>query len=59
MDLKELRKSKNITQIELAKKVKCDRTLISKIENGKSIPSITIAKSIGAELGVNWTEFYE
>ena len=59
MDLKAIRESKNISQTELADKIHRDRTLISKIENGKCVPSIDTAKDIAKVLDIKWTQFYE
>ena len=46
--LKTLRKSKNITQDELAQKLYVSRTAISKWESGKGYPSIETLKMLAA-----------
>lgn len=48
----ELRASLNLSQYELSQKVGVSRTSISKIETGKSIPSVTVAYKIADVLGV-------
>ena len=58
--LKDLRrKSNNLTQEQLAKKVGISRTMITEIENGKANPSVEVAKKIAAVLGFDWVRFFE
>lgn len=49
---KELRKKRNITQVELAKKLNVNQTTISKWEKGKSIPDIMMLKTLSDFYGV-------
>lgn len=57
--LKKLRKTKNLTQSELANMCSVKRTTITEIENGNSNPSVETAKAIANVLGFDWTKFYE
>ncbi len=57
--MKELRKSRKLTQKELAEIVNVSRTLITEIENGKADPSVKTAKAIAKELEFDWTEFFK
>jgi len=59
MDLKELRKSANMTQKEVAKKVAIRRASYANIENGSRKPSVKVAKRVAKVLGFEWTQFYE
>lgn len=59
MDLRSKRQDKNLTQMQLAKKCGCDRTMIGKIESGEVNPSVKLAKTIADVLGFDWTLFYE
>lgn len=56
--LREKRIQKNLTQNDLAKLIKKDRTLITKIENGDANPSVETAKSLGNILEIDWTIFF-
>lgn len=56
---KELRKSKGLTQSEIAKKVKRTRQFIGMIENGTANPSPEIAKAIAELLEIDWPIFFE
>jgi len=47
------RRERNISQENLAKKVGISRVHLSRIESGRSIPSVEIAMRIGRELGQN------
>ena len=59
----EIRKSKNMSQKELAEKTNIPQANISKIENGRFIPSITVLKRIadGLEkrLSIEFTDIEE
>ena len=59
MNLKEIRKNANLTQINLAELCGCERSIIGKIENGVSTPSVRLAKKIAKVLDFDWTRFYE
>jgi putative transcriptional regulator len=59
LDLRKRRVEKGITQKDLAGKIKKHRSLIAKIESGKSLPSVETAKAIGEVLGFDWSLFYK
>lgn len=59
MDLRLERQKKKLTQLQLAEKCGCDRTMIGKIETGEVNPSVKLAKTIADVLGFDWTLFYE
>lgn len=59
MKLKDIREAKGFTQQQLADKIGKDRSLIAKIENGNTAPSIETAKAIGKVLEISWTIFFE
>ena len=59
MDLKEKRLQKKMTQAKLGELCGCDRSMIGKIESGKTKPSIRLAKIIASVLGFSWTSLYE
>ena len=48
--IKDWRKRKGITQIELAERVGCRRETIGKLENGKYNPSLKLALDVAKEL---------
>ena len=50
MNLKQLRMSKNLTQIELAKKLKIQRTTVSMWETNKSYPNASMLKKLAQVL---------
>ena len=54
--IKELRKKNNLTQNELADKFGVTYQAVSKWENGKSIPDVSILKEIGKEYNVSIDE---
>lgn len=53
-----IRVQKGIKQTELAKKLKVDRSYLSKIENGHEWPSTRLLSRIAAELGVEVKDFF-
>lgn len=53
-DLKAIRKSRGMTQQQLAEEVNCVRTAIANIECGIAQPSVPLAKAIGKALGFDW-----
>ncbi len=57
--LKNKRSESNISQQELAQKVGVSREYITMIENNERTPSVSIAKKIANELGVDWTIFFD
>ena len=54
--IKELRTEKNLTQKELAEKLNVSTAAVSKWENGKGFPDISIIENLSAELGISITE---
>ena len=59
IDIKAIRKQKNMTQQQLADEAHCVRTAIANIECGISQPSVALAKAIAKPLGVDWWKFFE
>ncbi len=49
----EIRKSKNMSQQQLADNIHTNRAYLSKIENGISIPSVKLGVRIAEVLGIN------
>jgi len=54
--IKELREKKNLTQLELAKKLYVSDKTISKWETGKGYPDITLLEPIANVFGISLTE---
>lgn len=59
MIVKDKRKEKGLTQTELARQVDVAQSMICNIENGLRVPSVSVAKRIGAVLGFNWALLFE
>lgn len=59
MIVKDKRKEKGLTQTELARQVDVAQSMICNIENGLRVPSVPVAKRIGAVLGFNWALLFE
>lgn len=57
--IKEKRKSRQITIQELADKAQVSKGLISQIENNRTIPSLPVLMNIIASLGININEFFD
>jgi len=57
--LQEIRIEKGLTQEEVARIVGVNRASLSKVENGKTNPSVRLAQKLGAALDIDWTRFYE
>ncbi|UYP44361.1 hypothetical protein NEF87_000646 [Candidatus Lokiarchaeum ossiferum] len=57
--IKELRKKKNLTQAELADKCNVTRQTIIYLEQGKYVPSLTLAMQLAKILGVIIEEIFE
>ncbi len=55
-NLKEIRLSKGIKQITLAKTLNVDRSFVSNIENGKTNPTLSTISSLAKALGVSTNE---
>ena len=53
-----IRKAKKITQSDLAKRLKINRSYLSEVENGKATPSIRLLERIADELGVSIKDFF-
>ena len=58
-EMARLRKEKKLTQAELAQNLGVSQRMIAACELGERRPSPELARRIGAELGIRWTEFYE
>lgn len=54
-----LRKSRNMTQAQLAEKAGIAQNYICAIETGKRKVPVWTAKKIAAALGFDWQRFYE
>ena len=54
--IKELRTEKELTQKELAEKLNVSTAAVSKWENGKGFPDISLLEPLSAELGISITE---
>ena len=54
--IKELRTEKGFTQKELAEKLNVSTAAVSKWENGKGFPDISILEKLSSELGISITE---
>ena len=52
--LKEVREKKNLTQKEVAEKLGCTKTVISRIENNSNIKWKTLIRICEKGLGVKW-----
>lgn len=54
--IKEIRTEKGITQKELAEKLCVSVAAVSKWENGRGFPDISLLEPLSAELGISITE---
>lgn len=54
-----IRKEKNMTQNECARKSHIAQEFYCQIENGKRNPSVETAKAIATVLDFSWTKFFE
>lgn len=57
--IREIRRAKDITIVELANKAQVSKSLISQIEREEVLPSLTTLSKIAGSLGVPITEFFE
>ena len=57
--IRQIRKEKNIPQIELAVEIGIDRSYLSEIENGRTNPSINILYAIADALHVNIIDLFQ
>ncbi|MEX0672582.1 MAG: helix-turn-helix transcriptional regulator [Candidatus Paceibacterota bacterium] len=55
-NLKKIRLSKGIKQVEIAKMLEVDRSFVSNIENGKTNPTLSTIASIAKVLGISTNE---
>ena len=55
-NLRQIRKEKGMTQLELGKKLKLDVGYISYLENGKKNPTVMTIEKIAKALGVSVSE---
>lgn len=53
-----IRKSKNMSQQQLADDIHTNRAYLSKIENGISIPSVKLGVRIAEALGINVEDIF-
>ena len=58
-DMATKRKEHKLTQSALGQICGVAQRTVAAYESGERRPSPEVAKRIGAELGFNWTEFYE
>lgn len=56
--MREIRKSKHMSIVELAKKVGVSKSLISQVERGEVLPSLSTLNKVANSLGVEITEFF-
>ncbi|SDC31710.1 MULTISPECIES: helix-turn-helix domain-containing protein [unclassified Candidatus Frackibacter] len=56
--IKEERRSKNIKQVDLAKKAGISNTYLSDIENERTEPSIKTIRNIARALNIDWTQIF-
>ena len=56
--IRKIREKKKMSQSELAKRLKVDRSYINKIENNKNKPSIPLLERIAHELGCSVKDFF-
>jgi len=59
MDIKSLRKAKQLTQKEAAQKIGMSRYWYIDIELSRKVPSVKTAKKIAEFYGFDWTEIYK
>lgn len=55
-NLKKIRLSKGIKQVEIARTLEVDRSFVSNIENGKTNPTLSTIASLAKALGVSTNE---
>lgn len=58
-DFRELREKAGFTQEQLAERMGVSKQAISKIELGRSKPTVENAKKLGEILHFDWTAIYE
>jgi len=55
-NLKRIRTKKNITQVEIAKKLGVDRSFVSNLENAKTNPTLATITNLAQALNVSTNE---
>jgi len=55
-NIKRIRNKKNITQVEIAKKLGVDRSFVSNLENAKTNPTLATITNLAQALGVSTNE---
>lgn len=55
-NLKKIRLSKGIKQVEIARTLGVDRSFVSNLENGKTNPTLSTIASLAKALGVSTNE---
>lgn len=57
--LEEIRKSKNLTQQQVADESEITRQYYNMIENGERTPTVATAKKIAKVLNIEWTSMFD
>lgn len=57
--IREIRKSRNMTQVELAAKVNVDSSFICQIERGSKTPNIVLSKELADALDCDIKDFID
>lgn len=55
-NIRRIRLERGLTQVELSKKLKVDRSYVSNVEQGKKNPTLTTMEKIANVLGVSTEE---
>jgi len=55
-NIKRIRTKKNITQVEIAKKLGVNRSFVSNLENAKTNPTLSTITNLAQALGVSTNE---
>lgn len=55
-NIRRIRLERGLTQVELSKKLKADRSYVSNVEQGKKNPTLTTMEKIANVLGVSTEE---
>lgn len=58
-EMARLRREKDLTQAELAGLLGISQRMVAACEAGERRPSPDLAQRIGAELGMQWTRFFD
>ena len=57
--LKQIRKSKKMSQGKLSVEAECSKSYIGMIENGKKVPTLTIIASLSRALNIHIKELFD